>query len=121
MKKIVYLTLGCIGLGLGAAGTVLPILPTVPFLLLATYSFSKGSDRMHQWFIHTKLYQNHLADFVNGKGMTKQTKRRAMVTVTLTMSMSFLMVHQRPLLQLMLAGIWCCLMVYFTFKIKTSA
>ncbi|HPR80922.1 MAG TPA: YbaN family protein [Enterococcus sp.] len=121
MKKVFYLTLGCASLGLGAAGTVLPVLPTVPFLLLATYSFAKGSERMHQWFIQTSLYEKHLATFVNGQGMSRQTKRRAMITVTLTMGFSFLMVYQHPLLQLMLAGIWCCLMLYFIFKIKTIA
>ena len=47
IKKILWLILGFIGLGLGALGAVLPILPTVPFLLLAAVSFAKSSDKLN--------------------------------------------------------------------------
>lgn len=70
-KKILFIVLGCIGLGLGAVGAVVPLLPAFPFLLLAAYSFARSSERLHSWFINTKLYKNNLESYVKGKGMTK--------------------------------------------------
>ena len=49
MKKIVFVTLGCISLALGVVGIVLPILPTVPFFLLTAFCFAKSSERLHSW------------------------------------------------------------------------
>ncbi|KAF1303273.1 YbaN family protein [Enterococcus saccharolyticus] len=119
MKKISYLTLGCISLLFGAAGAILPVLPAFPFLLLATFSFSKGSDRWHQWFIQTKLYQENLATYVQGSGMTKATKKRVMLTITATMAISIFMVRRMLWLQVLLTIIWSGLMLYFLFKVKT--
>lgn len=36
IKKILYMILGCVGVGLGAVGAVLPLLPAFPFLMLAS-------------------------------------------------------------------------------------
>lgn len=41
--KILYVVLGCISLGVGAIGAVLPLLPAFPFLLLAAWCFAKSS------------------------------------------------------------------------------
>ena len=43
MKKILYIMIGCISLGLGIIGVILPILPTIPFVLLAAFCFAKSS------------------------------------------------------------------------------
>ena len=43
IKKIIFVIVGFISLLLGIMGTVLPILPTVPFLLLTSYCFARGS------------------------------------------------------------------------------
>ena len=70
MKKVFWISLGMVGLVLGAIGAVLPLLPAFPFLLLAAVSFGKSSERLHTWFVGTKLYKNNLQDFVRGQGMT---------------------------------------------------
>ena len=84
IKKTIYIVLGCIGVGLGAVGAVLPLLPAFPFLLLAAFCFAKSSERLHNWFINTKLYKKNLESYVKGKGMTWSTKIRIMITVTLS-------------------------------------
>lgn len=47
LKKILWIALGCIGIGLGTLGVVLPMLPAFPFLLLAAFSFAKSSEKLH--------------------------------------------------------------------------
>jgi len=64
IRKVLYIVVGCIGVGLGAVGAVLPLLPAFPFLLLATFCFAKSSEKLHQWFTGTKLYKNNLESYV---------------------------------------------------------
>lgn len=119
MKKILYIILGCIGLGLGAVGAVVPMLPAFPFLMLAAFCFARSSQKLHNWFVGTKLYKDNLADFVAGKGMTKKTKIRIMVTVTLLMSIGFIMMNAVPVGRIVLACVWLFHILYFLFGIKT--
>lgn len=72
--RILWLILGFAAIGLGAVGVVLPVLPTTPFLLLASFCLAKGSEKFHTWFTGTKLYKNHLDDFVQNRSMTLKTK-----------------------------------------------
>lgn len=118
-KKILFIVLGCIGLGLGAVGAVVPLLPAFPFLLLAAYSFARSSERLHSWFINTKLYKNNLESYVKGKGMTKRTKVRIMITVTVLMTFGFVMMHQVPVGRVVLAAVWLFHIFYFVFGVKT--
>ena len=119
MKKVLYIVIGCLGLGLGAVGVVLPVLPTVPFLLLAAFCFAKSSERLHTWFIGTKLYKNNLESYVKGQGMTWKTKIRIMVTVTVLMAVGFAMMSCVPVGGAILAVVWVLHILYFGFSVKT--
>lgn len=121
MKKILWMVLGMIGLVIGAIGAVLPMLPAFPFLLLAAVSFGKSSERLHNWFIGTQLYKKNLESYVKGQGMTKETKRRVMLTVTLLMSFGLIMMLRKDLYIpcAILCGVWVFHIIYFIFGVKT--
>lgn len=118
IKKIMLMALGCIGVGLGAVGAVVPLIPTFPFLLLAAVCFAKSSERLHNWFISTKLYKNNLETYVKGQGMTWKTKIRIMITVTLLMSIGFIMMHNVSVGRIILACVWVFHILYFSFGVK---
>lgn len=119
IKKAFFVVLGCLGLGLGALGAVLPLLPAFPFLMLAAFCFAKSSEKLHNWFVSTKLYKKNLESFVQGKGMTMKTKIRIMVTVTILMSIGFIMMHAVPVGRIILGFVWIFHVLYFIFGIKT--
>lgn len=119
MKKILLIVLGCVGLVLGAIGAALPLLPAFPFLMLAAICFARSSERLNNWFINTKLYQNNLQSFVEKKGMTKQVKIKIMTIVSITMLIGFMMMGNTLFGRVALLIVWIFHMYYFIFKIKT--
>lgn len=121
MKRIILIIVGCLGVGLGAVGAVLPVMPAFPFLLLAAVCFAKSSERLDRWFRGTKLYKNDLESFVKGQGMTRRTKIKVMITVTLLMSVGFVVMFSRQIYVpcMILGGVWLFHIVYFLFFVKT--
>lgn len=89
VKRVIFLIAGCLCLGLGCIGIVLPILPTVPFFLLTVFFFANSSQKLHDWFISTNMYKKHLDSFVKKKGMTVRTKATILTSVTLLMGIGF--------------------------------
>lgn len=120
IKKIIYITIGCISLGLGAIGSVLPFLPTVPFLLLSAFCFAGSSEKLDTWFKNTKLYKNNLESFVKGSGMTALTKIKIMTVVTLLLIIGFIMMKGVPLCRIALVIVWLGHFIYFVFFIKNK-
>lgn len=121
MKRILYIILGCVGVGLGAIGAVVPMMPAFPFLMLAAFCFARSSEKLDRWFKGTKLYQDNLADYVAGRGMTVKTKVRIMITVTLLMSIGFIMMGLKGIVVgcIVLGCVWAFHIIYFIWGVKT--
>ena len=119
IKKIVYIIGGCMCVGLGAIGAVVPMIPAFPFLLLAAFCFGRSSEKLNNWFINTKLYKNNLESYVQGRGMTWNTKIRIMITVTILMTIGFIMMNQVTVGRIVLVCVWGFHILYFVFGVKT--
>ncbi|RVU54429.1 YbaN family protein [Anaerosphaera multitolerans] len=116
--KYIFITLGFVFMGIGSVGTFIPFLPTVPFLLLATLCFAKGSDRFHRWFLQTNLYQQYVDGIITRKGLSIKKKIKTLLTVSLLLLICFLLVknlHGRICIILVLLGHY----YYFIFRVKT--
>ena len=123
LKRIIFIVIGCVSLGIGCVGVVLPILPTVPFFLLTVFCFANSSEKLHNWFVNTKMYKKHLDSFVKKKGMTVKTKATILTSVTVIMLFGFILMMLKGIVIpcIILAFVWLFHLVYFIFFVKTIA
>ncbi len=121
IKRIIFVVLGCICLALGCIGIALPVLPTVPFFLATVFFFANSSQKLHDWFVGTKMYKKHLESYVQKKGMLMKTKLTILSTVTLMMAIGFILMLRKQVYIpcAILAVVWICHVVYFFFGVKT--
>jgi len=66
-------------MSVGMVGVVVPVLPTTPFLILASVCFVKGSEKFDSWFKTTKVYKNYAEDFIRERAMTLKRKIKLMI------------------------------------------
>lgn len=81
LRRHLYLAGGWISLGLGVIGIFLPLLPTTPFVLLAAFCFSRGSEKLYLWLLMQPAFGPMLAEWHN-HGMIR---RRVKIIATLSM------------------------------------
>ncbi|RLG24204.1 DUF454 domain-containing protein [Methanosarcinales archaeon] len=76
-KRLVHTLLvvaGTFFVGLAIVGIFLPVLPTVPFLLLASACYAKSSKRFHNWLLNNKWFGIYLKNYQEGKGIPLKMK-----------------------------------------------
>lgn len=118
IQKVIFIAFGFIFMGLGIIGIVLPLIPTTPFLLLASYFFVKGSKRFEVWFKGTGVYKKHLERFVQNRSMTFRQKAILMVFSDVMILLPFFMTD-KIIVKVILSLIIGYKYYYFIFKIKT--
>ena len=116
--KFLYIIVGFIALGLGVLGLVLPVLPTTPLLLLASYCFVKGSERFEHWFKGTTLYKRHLETFVKERAMTLKQKLTILLFADVMIAIPFFILDS-IMVRVTLVLIVIYKYYYFIYKIKT--
>lgn len=96
--RLVYMGLGFVFVGLGAIGTVLPILPTTPFLLLAAACWARSSERFLDWLHAHRVFGPTLRTWHHHRSLPPGVKGKAIVLVTVTLALSAVFgVHTWPL------------------------
>nr|WP_283165269.1 YbaN family protein [Shewanella litorisediminis] len=86
------LVIGLISLVLGVAGVFLPLLPTVPFVLLAAFCFARSSERLHRWLMAHPWFADALSNWEQKKAIRRGLKRKAMVLSSLSFAISIAIV-----------------------------
>ncbi|MEG0502326.1 MAG: YbaN family protein [Cellulosilyticaceae bacterium] len=118
IRRMIYITVGLIAFAVGAIGVILPILPTTPFLLIASFCFVNGSTRFDEWFKQTKLYKKHLEQFMKERVMTLKQKIIILVFADTMIMIPFILVDNQ-LMRITLVIVILSKLYYFIFKIKT--
>lgn len=91
--KIWLNIVGCIAVALAVLGVFLPLLPTTPFLLLASACFARGSDRMHRWLLSNKLFGQYLRNFEEGTDMPVKAKVLTLTILWVSLGLSAFKIH----------------------------
>ncbi|TNF35236.1 MAG: DUF454 domain-containing protein [Gammaproteobacteria bacterium] len=97
--------------GLGAVGTIVPGLPTVPFMLLALWSFSKSSQRFHDWLYSHKVFGPPLQQWHQHKVIPLRAKIFSITSMILSMGYMIFYTEMPPWLLIvtglvMVYGAW---------------
>ncbi|GIU15421.1 MULTISPECIES: YbaN family protein [unclassified Shewanella] len=111
LKRGFFLILGLCSLVLGLLGILLPILPTVPFILLAAYCFARSSDRLYQWLMSHPWFADALKNWQAQGAIRKSLKKKAYIVSSLSFLTSIVIV---PLIwvKVMLACLGTGLILY---------
>ncbi len=72
--RLAYMSLGLLFTGLGLLGTLLPILPSTPFFLIAAYLFSRSHPRLEAWLLSLPQVGPLVKNYREGRGIPRRTK-----------------------------------------------
>ena len=79
--RVVWAVCGFICVGLGAIGIVLPLLPTVPFMLLAAFCFARSSEALHRWLIEHPTFGPPIEDWNERGAISRRAKVLASIAI----------------------------------------
>ncbi|HIP23428.1 MAG TPA: DUF454 domain-containing protein [Rhodobacteraceae bacterium] len=118
MTRILWLIVGGSALALGTLGIFLPLLPTVPFYLLAAFGFSKSSTKMHNWMLNHKVFGPDIQNW----NKNRIIHRRAKLMASAGMAGSFVLalVLSVPLKYVAIQAICLAFVAWFVWKQKET-
>jgi len=89
--QFLWASLGLICVALALVGVVLPLLPTVPFLLLAAFFFARSSSRLHNWLLSHPGFGPIINDWNQSGAIRPRAKRLATLSVAAVILLSLIL------------------------------
>lgn len=102
LRRAVYVVLGIILVGLALLGAFLPLLPTTPFLLLASFFFIRSSPRLNAWLLRSPLFGPFLQDWHRHRGVRLRVKITAVAVIIVAIGASLIFGGLSPWLSALL-------------------
>ena len=90
---------------------VVPLLPTVPFMILAAFCFARGSDRFHDWLVHHPRFGPAIQDWRSHGAISRKGKVAATVAILAALSLSLIIGVPTHVL-LIQCGVLSCVLIF---------
>ena len=78
MRRHLYLIAGFVSIGLGTIGAFLPLLPTVPFMILAAFCFARSSPRLEAKLLDHRHFGPHIRRWRERRAISRRGKQAAL-------------------------------------------
>ena len=118
--RYIFLTVGSISFVLGTAGIVIPLFPTVPFYMLTLFCLARGSERFHNMFLESSLYQKTVGAYERDKALTLRTKLSILLSVSTIMAIGAYFSQDMPIALIVMAFVWIGHVIALVFIVKTK-
>lgn len=110
MTRLAYFILGTLALVLGVIGAFIPLLPTVPFLLLAAFCFGRSHPPFERWLTDHPRFGQHIRRWRERRAISRGAKRTALTMLAASAIAGLLLLAAPwsilPLLAALAAGSW---------------
>ena len=114
--KYILIVAGTVAAGLGILGIFLPLLPTTPFLLLATACYAKSSPRLSEKLMNNKYLGQYLRDYKEKQGIRRSIKTRILIVLWLSLGASAVWsIFKNPWISIILL----CVGIFVTIHIRS--
>ena len=90
MRRHFYLVCGFLSLGLGAIGAFLPLLPTVPFMILAAFCFARSSPALEARLLEHRHFGPHIRRWREKGAISRRGKKAALAAFAFSVVLALL-------------------------------
>lgn len=112
--RFFWISAGIIALGIGIAGIVLPLVPTVPLVLLASFCFAKSSERLNSWLLSHKTFGPMIHDWNRGGTISQNAKRAATISIIAVVGISVAVGVPQHVIVIQIVTLTCVLLFIWT-------
>jgi uncharacterized membrane protein YbaN (DUF454 family) len=110
--RLVLIAAGLCCTILAVIGIFVPLLPTVPFLLLAAACFARSSKRFYRWLLDHRQLGPMVRDYLGGKGIPLRAKITAITLIWVSISVSTLFLLTVVWVKILMLAIGICVTAY---------
>jgi uncharacterized membrane protein YbaN (DUF454 family) len=89
LRRRIYNALGMLAFAVGSVGIALPLLPTVPFYILAAFLFGKGNPAWERRLLDHRTVGPHIRDWRERGAISRKGKIAALVMLTASAGIGF--------------------------------